>query len=195
LRSEPHDHRRSGSYGVSVYDPALQRKRWIGTYETLREARVAERNAARRPVQGSTESCDSFAARWMDDYPREAPATNRTYRYAVQSFAEQFRDVPLTKIDRVAARACALQNRENARVVRTLFTDAINDGLHPGPNPFANLRLEQPRGRRDLVVLTEPELYELADLEVAAWTAWTDVPSDDLVRGIRRSPSRGAVWP
>jgi integrase len=44
-----------------------------------------------------------------------------------------------------------------------MFNDAINDGLHPGPNPFANLRLEQSRGRKDLVALTENELHELGN--------------------------------
>jgi integrase len=44
-----------------------------------------------------------------------------------------------------------------------MFNDAINDGLHPGPNPFANLRLEQPRGRKDLIALTVYELDELAE--------------------------------
>jgi len=42
-----------------------------------------------------------------------------------------------------------------------MFNDAIDDGLHPGPNPFANLRLEQSRGRKDLIALTEDELEEL----------------------------------
>lgn len=32
-----------------------------------------------------------------------------------------------------------------------------------GQNPFANLRLEQSRGRKDLVALTEDELHELGD--------------------------------
>jgi hypothetical protein len=40
------------------------------------------------------------------------------------------------------------------RVVRAMFNDAISDGIHPGPNPFANLRLEQSRGRKDLIALT-----------------------------------------
>ncbi len=31
-------------------------------------------------------------------------------------------------------------------------------------NPFANLRLEQPEGRKDLTALTEPEIVELAEL-------------------------------
>ena len=48
-------------------------------------------------------------------------------------------------------------------MVRALFTDAINDGLHPGPNPFGNLRMEQPRGRKDLTALTEPQVVDLAD--------------------------------
>ena len=49
-----------------------------------------------------------------------------------------------------------------------MFTDAINDGLHPGPNPFASMRLEQPRGRKDLSALTEPELLTLADCALRA---------------------------
>ena len=39
-----------------------------------------------------------------------------------------------------------------------MFTDAIDDQLHPGPNPFSNLRLEQSRGRKDLIALDEDEL-------------------------------------
>lgn len=156
--------RRGNSYGVSVYDPGLKRKRWVGTYPTLREARLAECEAANRAPQGQTEDCASFAARWVDDYPRAAPATVKTYRYALRRFASDFRGVPLAKVDRVKARSWALREpQSNVRVVRSMFTDAINDGLHPGPNPFANLRLEQPRGRKDLVALTEPELADLAD--------------------------------
>lgn len=49
-----------------------------------------------------------------------------------------------------------------------MFADAINDGLHPGPNPFANMRLEQPRGRKDLTALTEPEVLTLADCALQA---------------------------
>ncbi len=43
-----------------------------------------------------------------------------------------------------------------------MLGDAINDGLHARPNPFGNLRLEQPRGRKDLDALTATELDELA---------------------------------
>jgi integrase len=165
--------RRGKTYGVSVYDRGLKRKRWIGTFATLREARAAERVAARRAPDVSTEDCRAFAGRWVDDYPRSAPATMRTYRYALRQFANHFADVPLTKIDRPRARAWALQQpQSNVRVVRAMFTDAINDGLHPGPNPFANMRLEQPRGRKDLDALTEPRVLELADCALHAHGAY-----------------------
>ena len=49
----------------------------------------------------------------------------------------------------------------------TMLNDAINDGLHPGPNPFAKLRLEQPRGRKDLTALVEEELQKLLLVSLA----------------------------
>lgn len=161
--------RRGRTYGVSVYDAAVKRKRWVGTFATLRDARAAERTAAQRVPHEHTEDCATFAERWVDDYPRAAPATVRTYRYALRQFAEDFAGVPLSKVGRPSARAWALrQPQSNVRVVRSLFTDAINDGLHPGPNPFANMRLEQPRGRKDLIALTEPELFELGECALRA---------------------------
>jgi len=33
--------KRGKTWGVSVYDPALGRKRWVGTFRTLGEARDA----------------------------------------------------------------------------------------------------------------------------------------------------------
>jgi integrase len=156
--------RRSGSYGVAVYDKVLGRKRWIGTFGSLREAREAERAAAATPASRGTDDCASFADRWLRDYARDAPATRRTYEYGLKAFRQDFAGVRLCDVDKPTARRWARANpSSNARIVRTMFTDAINDGLHPGPNPFGNLRLEQSRGRRDLRALTEPELHELAD--------------------------------
>jgi integrase len=155
---------RKGKYGVSVYDKALGRKRWVGTFSTRREAREVEREALRSSSARGSETCGDFARRWLTDYPREAAASRQTYRYALQRFQEDFARVRLRDLDKPTARAWALnQPRSNVRTVRAMFTDAINDGLHPGPNPFSNLRLEQPRGRQNLTALTEPEVVRLAD--------------------------------
>jgi integrase len=93
-----------------------------------------------------------------------AAATRRSYRYALQRFAHEFARARLGDFERLTARTWANANpQSNVRVVRAMFNDAINDGLHPGPNPFANLRLEQSRGRKDLIALTEDELHELGE--------------------------------
>lgn len=102
-----------------MYDPETKRKRWVGSYPTLREARAAERDAVKAPTREGSEDCASFAERWVDDYARPAAATQRTNRYAVAGFIEDFRGQPLTAIDRPTARAWALRNPvSNARVVR-----------------------------------------------------------------------------
>ena len=160
--------KRGEKFGVSVYDPALKRKRWVGTFATKREAKDAERDASQRRLSVSRLKCDEFAELWLTRYARPATATQRNYRYALKGFRNDFGHLRLSELDRLAARAWAMQQPySNVRVVRALFSDAINDGLHPGPNPFANLRMEQPRGRKDLIALTEPELYELADTALA----------------------------
>ncbi len=155
---------RKGKYGVSVYDKTLGRKRWVGTFATKREAREVEREALRSTVARGSETCGEFARRWPTDYPREAAASRRTYRYAIKRFQEDFARVRLRDFDKPTARQWALtQPQSNVRTVRSMFTDAINDGLHPGPNPFSNLRLDQSRGRKDLIALTESEVVQLAD--------------------------------
>jgi len=157
--------KRGSSYGVSVYEPALRRKRWIGTFRTLREAKEAERDASMHRGSLSQASCAEFADRWLSDYARPAPATRRTYRYGVRRFKDDFGHLRLADLDRATARPWAQrQPQSNVRVARAMLNDAIDDGVHPGPNPFGNLRLEQPRGRKDLVALRESELVELADV-------------------------------
>jgi integrase len=153
--------KRGKGYGVSVYDSALKRKRWVGTFKTLGEAREAERTASRRRGVGRL-TCGEFTELWLTDYARAAGATRRTYRYGIAAFGKEFGHVRLSEFDRLTARNWALRApQSNVRIVRAMFTDAINDQLHPGPNPFANLRLEQSRGRKDLIALTEDELTEL----------------------------------
>lgn len=157
--------KRGGGYGVAVYDRVLGRKRWVGTFSTKAAAREAEREAASRPRGGGRETCAEFVQRWLRDYARPAPATQSTYKYALQGFARDFGKIRLVELDRPTARAWALgRPQSHLHAVRAMFNDAIDDGLHPGPNPFANLRKAQSRGRRDITALTEPEVEALADL-------------------------------
>ena len=174
---------RSGAYGVKVHRGG-GRYEWVGTfrfdtYGGKRAARRAAEQAEAEAVLGRRRNaaiaCDAFVERWLREYPREADATNRTYRYATRHFVRDFAGVRLGDVDRLAARRWALQQPAgNVQVVRAMFTDAVNDGL-VSENPFSNLRRPQSRGRRDIEVITETELLELRDLAVVEHREYGEV--------------------
>src|SRR6185436_366182 len=93
--------------GVRIYVGG--RQQWVGTYASLREAREAEREAQMRRRPRGSETCGSFARRWVDDYPRPAAATKRTYGYALKAFTTNFETMRLSDVDRPAAREWALR--------------------------------------------------------------------------------------
>ena len=100
--------KRGKAYGVSVYDSAIKRKRWVGTFVTLGEAREAERAASRRRGVGRL-TCSEFSELWLTNYARAAAATRRTYRYGVAAFVREFGHVRLSEFDRLTARRWALR--------------------------------------------------------------------------------------
>ena len=162
--------RRNGKWTVKVYDPkATSRTRWVGTFDTEGEAVDAERAATVGISTGArARTVRDWATVWLRDYERPAPATRRSYRYAADQITQDAGDLLLAHLDRPTARRLAKHwPITTARVARTMFADAHRDGLIPA-NPFTNLRLETPKGRKDLTALTEPEILELADAALPA---------------------------
>lgn len=157
--------RRATGYGVRVWDRATQRRKWLGTYPTLREARLVEADWTTKPAPNRvSKHVHEWATAWLTDYVRPAPATQRTYRYATQQIVADIGDQLLAEISRPDARKLANQwPRGTTRVARTMFADAMRDGLIDH-NPFSELRLETPKGRKDLDALTEPDIAKLADI-------------------------------
>jgi integrase len=152
----------------------------VGEHGGKRAARrAAERAEAdaheRRKNRKSTETCEEFAARWTDDYPivkhgptrgqRKSDKTLRAYRDELKPFVSEFRGARLADVDRPMARRYANAHPRSAVVVRNMFSDAVDDGLIDA-NPFANLQLEQARGRSQHPTITEEELHDLADCAV-----------------------------
>ena len=142
-----------------------------GSGRSRRRRRLARPSATRQPAsRRRPEHAPSASGRssGLRDYPRPAPATRRTYAYAAQQIVADIGDLVLARIDRPTARRLARQRPTNtARVAHTMFGDAARDGLILS-NPFTDLRLETPKGRKDLDALTEPEIRELADAAVPA---------------------------
>jgi hypothetical protein len=155
---------RCHGYGVRVWDPARKTMRWIGTYPTLAEARRAEAAATLRPERGRPVSVGEWTATWLSDYARSAPATQRTYRYAAEQIKRDLGHLGLPSVDRPLARKMAAAwPRGTTRVARSLFGDALRDGLVE-QNLFSQLRLETPKGRKDIDALTESEIHDLATI-------------------------------
>lgn len=155
--------RRGGRWTASGYDRRLKRKVHLGTFDTEREARDAEADHRVKSRPSSRETCNDFAERWTKDYPRPRASTNKHNAERVSRFAEDFKGVKLSDVDRPSARVWALEHKGNLPAVRAMFGDAVRDGLIDA-NPFANLRLPGSRGRKDIIALTEAELTALADL-------------------------------
>lgn len=133
------------------------------------EDKLAQAIAERRKAEQTSEPADTFAARWTRDYPRPKESTNIANAERVSKFAKDFAGVLLCDIDRIQARAWALQNRSRWKTVRAMFTDAVRDGL-ADTNPFLGLRLQSnTRGRRDLVAPTEDDIARLADIASEVW--------------------------
>jgi integrase len=87
------------------------------------------------------ETCASFAERWLEEWPRPAASTRRTYADAAKRFAAEFGPTRLEDVERLSARTWALSvPRGISRVVSIMFEDARNVGLVEH-NPFSNLRL------------------------------------------------------
>lgn len=157
--------KRGKCYGVRIYRAG--RQEWIGTFPTRREAREAERVELGRRRAARDETCDSFAARWVEDYPRARASTNRHNGYSVKPFAAEFKGTLMADVTRRRAKEWALKHRSNVGSVRAMFQDALDEEIIT-ENPFTNLRLPQSRGRKDLVAITEGRLYELADSALAS---------------------------
>ena len=154
---------RNGKFGVKVWDRGQKRYRWIGSFDTEADAARAEQDATLKPGKDMP-TVDQWGRVWLSDYAREAPSTQRSYRYAVEQIKATLGKRKLSEISRPEARRIANGwPRATARVARTMWADAVRDGICD-LNPWTNLRLETPKGRKDIDALTEHEIAELADL-------------------------------
>jgi integrase len=154
--------KRGAAWAVTVHDPTTGSKRWVGTFAKWQEAKDAEGDVRRQVRrQHGRVAADEFANTWVDRYPRQRESTNIGNRERISKFVTDFAGRQLDQITRLEARAWALANPSRVQSVRAMFSDAARDGL-TADNPFANLRLREPDGRKHLVVPTEQELGELA---------------------------------
>lgn len=160
--------RKRGKVWVAVvYDRQQRKNVWVsgGPWATKSEARAAEAKALARGRRGrSAETVDQFAARWITDYPRHKDSTNEHYESQVKGFAKRFAGRRLDDPSAGEIEQWALAHPGQAKVVRTMFADAVRARLVED-NPFRGMRLNIPsKGRRDIAPPTEDEVAKLAEV-------------------------------
>lgn len=154
-------HRR-GKWGVRIREQG-GRQRWLGTFDTRTLAEQAEADWTLHSGRVAP-TVAHWGRVWLTDYARDARATRRTYTYAVGQIVGELGSTRMDQVDRPRARRLANSwPRGTSRIARTMWADAVRDGLCDA-NPWSNLRLETPKGRKDIDALTEPEIGRLSEL-------------------------------
>ncbi len=163
----------AGQYVVRVYNPAIGRKKYVGTYQTLKEAKAGEREAAASKRPDRELAVAEYAAEWLR--VRHGPSTRRPAERTqahnegmLRPFLADFGTRRLDSISRRDALAWARDHPGNAKAVSALYNDAIDDEVCSS-NPFANRRQPQSRERKDIAPLTEDEVGRLADIALEHW--------------------------
>lgn len=151
-------------------DPTGRRLAYFDTYEDAYVAGVeAERTAAHRGQR-----IEEYALAWLAHYPRRKHSTRRKYEADVRWLTDEhprvmgkdFARLPLEEVDRPLARAFARQYPHRKNTLSAMFTDAMHDGVVK-VNPFHGLALPAPRGRKDILPLTEEEVELLGNCALA----------------------------
>lgn len=173
--------RPDGSCQVFCYDPAKKRKVYIKPadfgYETPlteRKARDLERRAITHYKKGGKPAdaeltVREYAQEWFEHHHgegtrRPSPNTLTQNELNLRGFLEEFGDRPIDGgIARKEALRWAKKHGYKARAAAALFNDAFDDE-ETKANPFANRRESQPRGRKDIVPLTEQEVERLGEI-------------------------------
>lgn len=164
--------KRGNRWAVEIYDGTLPtRKRYVGTYNTEREARRAERDATLMVEQRqgqATQTISEFAHRWLELFPRRKESTNHTYREQIKPYVQQHGTRRLADITVQDAVTWVNENPWTHGGVRAMFSDARRAGLVT-TNPFIGLRVKGTGGRKNLVPLTAGEIQALAQCAYSVW--------------------------
>jgi integrase len=191
-------YKRGKRWGAVIYEPAIGSRRWLGTFDTKADAREIFEDARKRSRRGGrVETIASFAARWMDDYPRRKESTTKHYRQQIKALASELGHLRLDQLDRPTAREFA-QRSSTWPAARAMFSDAVRDELCDR-NPFLNMRLSQGRGRRDLVAPTAVDVDRLAEAAGRVHGKWGERVYGPLILfaayvGARPGELHGLDW-
>lgn len=167
---------------ATAYDPGQKKKVRVKNpatgktaFDTQEQARVAKEafEAEKARPGRKLYTADGWVKEWCSNpgYQRTSRTTNVANHERVSKFAIDFQGIPLEGIDRVMARKWAMENRARASAVRAMLNDAVADQVIT-QNVFANMKLPQSRGRKDIEPLTEQEVQKLIGCAYDLYEDW-----------------------
>lgn len=207
-----HSERKGDTFRVSIYDPLIQRMKWVGTYYDEMEAKQAELDAEKRlraglpPVGKENPRFADVVAKWLTYAKRDV--TRKDYERGARFFLEFFGERRVGTLrpedfHRFVVFMCSRTTRDgrpySARVIRKTVTQlyqVVNFAVEMGyldrsPAPkMKRLALpDEPAPRK--VRLTTAQVIALID---AAPEAWRDFFVVALVTGARRGELSNATY-
>lgn len=195
--------KRGERWKVEIYDPArANKKRYVGTYPTEREAKEAglraELDVVKRRGRRGDDTVAGWSERWLVLRPRQKESTNIGYSEQVRAFVREHGHLRLRDVNVELALEWAGERRWAHGGLRAMFSDARRADLID-TNPFAGLRLRGTRGRKDLDVLTRAEIEQLTACATEVWDAEVALTVRALVAtaafvGMRPGELYGLRW-
>jgi integrase len=152
-------------------------KRSVGTFAKAKDAkdkRSEELGKPKGPGIGGDETVKEFWQRWEREFNLEhRRVTSKGNHYALRAFVAKHGHLKLRELGNLHYDEVRSWGRTATigyvAVARKMLNDAIEDNkLARGMNPLANLGRGKGRGRADIIIITEAELYELADCAILA---------------------------
>jgi len=147
-------------YGVRVHRGS-DRHEWVGTFDTLGEAREAEREALSKRRRSRVPTCEEYAAFYLEGYERRVKASSYDKaREALRFFRRDFGPVRLDDVTPVEAERWARENNWRVPQVAAMFNDAVRKRVID----FSSFRslYRSGEGRRRITILTDAELERFA---------------------------------
>lgn len=152
-------------YGVRVNQGG--KPVWVGTFDTIAEARSAESKARSHRITDPRWTCDKWADHHLEQLrDRVKSSSYDTAESALRGFKTDYKAIPLHRVDKVSAQGWALKNRWRVPAVVALFNAAVDAELIDR-NPFKGLA-KRGKGRKNLAPLSENEVTRLGQTALEA---------------------------
>lgn len=159
----PRSSGRGATWGVKAYDPSRRESVWVGSYQSLTEAKEAKKSFVDRAkvLRGTAYrrmTVANYAERWLTRKSNRQESTLRTYAYGIKRFVDQFgekqlRELTFDECDDWAEMA----PRSSLIAAKVMMGDAKDKHQIPW-SPLDGVHVPPSAGRSDWPILSDADI-------------------------------------